>query len=109
MELVKEVYKLAAKFPKSEIYGLANQMRRAAVGIPSNIAEGYKRQHLPEYIQFLSVANGSAAELETQLIISEQLEITKQLDYSKAADLLSEVLKMLHVLLEKLKIKKTIP
>src|SRR4030042_2949164 len=109
MELVEEIYKLTAKFPKSEIYGLVNQMRRAAVGIPSNIAEGYKRQYLPEYIQFLSVANSSAAELETQVVISSKLEQTKHLDYSKALNLLDEVMSMFHVLIQSLKSKKTVP
>ena len=109
IELVKEIYNLTSKFPKSEIYGLVNQMRRAAVAIPSNIAEGDKRQHLPEYIQFLSVANSSAAELETQLIISSQLDKTKNLDYSRAFSLLSEVMSMLHVLIENLKLKKIVP
>jgi len=109
MELVEEIYKLTAKFPKSEIYGLVNQMRRAAVAIPSNIAEGYKRQYLPEYIQFLSVANSSAAELETQVVISSKLEQTKHLDYSKALSLLDEVMSMFHVLIQSLKSKKTVP
>jgi len=109
MELVEEIYKLTAEFPKSEIYGLVNQMRRAAVAIPSNIAEGYKRQHLPEYIQFLFVANSSAAELETQIIISSKLEQTKHLDYSKAVSLLNEVMSMLHVLIQSLRSKRTVP
>jgi len=109
IDLVKEVYKLTTNFPKTEIYGLTNQMRRAAVAIPSNIAEGYKRQYLPEYIQFLSIANSSAAELETQLIISAELEETKKLGYSKVFSLLTEVMSMLHVLIENLKEKRTVP
>ncbi len=65
IDLVKEIYKITNKFPKEEIYVLVSQMRRAAISIPSNIAEGYKRKNLKEYIQFLSIAEASAAELET--------------------------------------------
>lgn len=73
MELAEEVYKITSKLPKAETYGISSQMQRAAVAIPSNIAEGAKRSHTLEYIQFLSIANGSAAELETQLILSKKL------------------------------------
>ena len=59
IELVVEVYRITDSFPKSELYGLVSQMRRAAVSIPSNIAEGYSRGHRPEYIQFIRVAFGS--------------------------------------------------
>ena len=65
IELVKEIYALTRKFPKSETFGLANQMQRAAVSIPSNIAEGHTRQHTGEFRQFLFTALGSAAELDT--------------------------------------------
>ena len=61
MQLVKELYLLTDKFPKDELYGLTSQMQRAAVAIPSNIAEGYLRNHRKEYVQFLSIALGSAA------------------------------------------------
>jgi four helix bundle protein len=71
--LVLEMYKLTANFPKSEIYGLAQQIRRAAVSIPSNIAEGYCRRHKAEYRQFLSIAYGSLSELETQYMLSIDL------------------------------------
>lgn len=71
--MVTEVYKITEKFPKSEIYGLSLQMRRTAVSIPSNIAEGAARNSTKEFLQFLSVAQGSAAELETQLIITSKL------------------------------------
>ena len=75
-ELVLEIYKLTASFPKSEIYGLAKQMRRAAVSIPSNIAEGYCRKHKAEYKQFMSIAYGSLSELETQYLLSFDLSYT---------------------------------
>lgn len=67
MQLVVAVYELTRKLPKSETYGLSSQMQRAAVAIPSNIAEGHSRQHLGEYVQFLSIARGSLGELETYL------------------------------------------
>lgn len=101
IELVKEIYKITGDFPKSELYGLISQMRRAAISIPSNIAEGYKRKNLGEYIQFLSIADASAAELETQIIISKELFST--VNFSKIESLLVEVQKMLTVLIRKLK------
>ena len=106
VELVVEIYKLTRSFPKSETYGLTSQMRRAAVAIPSNIAEGYRRKHTKEYIQFLSIANGSAAELETQIVVAKQLEETKKLNFQKASSLLEEVLKMLNVLISNLSKQK---
>jgi len=77
MNLVKEVYKLTESFPKEEIYGLASQMRRAAVSIPSNVAEGAARNSDKEFIQFLYVSLGSLAELETQLLLSRELGFLK--------------------------------
>jgi four helix bundle protein len=73
MDLVEEVYRLTRDFPKHEVYGLTNQLRRAAVSIPSNIAEGQARRHLKEYLQFVSTAKGSLAELQTQLEIAARL------------------------------------
>jgi len=73
VELVTEIYKVTESFPKSELYGLTNQIRRSAVSIPSNIAEGAARASSKELLQFLSVALGSVAELETQLIVSGNL------------------------------------
>ena len=78
IELVEEVYKATAEFPKEEIYGLTNQMRRASVSIPSNISEGAARGSKKEFIKFLYVALGSLAELETQTIISEKLGYLKK-------------------------------
>lgn len=74
VELVTEIYRLSAEFPESEKFGLTNQMRRASVSIPSNIAEGSARHHAKDFIHFLRIADGSAAELETQLIISSKLD-----------------------------------
>ena len=77
IELVEEVYQATAQFPREEVYGLTNQMRRASVSIPSNISEGAARGSKKEFIKFLYVALGSLAELETQTIISERLGYLK--------------------------------
>ena len=106
MDLVLEIYCITKKFPKNEVYGLASQMRRAAVSIPSNISEGYKRNHLPEYLQFLSVANGSGAELETQIELCKRLPELNHLSYTKAEALLEEVMKMFTVLIRNLTTKR---
>lgn len=73
MELVTEVYTATQAFPKEETFGLTSQLRRAAISIPSNIAEGYGRLHGKETVKFLSFALGSAAEVETQLYIAKNL------------------------------------
>ena len=75
--LVKEIYLITEKFPKSESYGLTNQIRRAAVSIPSNIAEGQGRNSSKEFRQFLSIALGSVAETETQLIIAKEINFLR--------------------------------
>lgn len=73
MDLVVECYRLSREFPKFETYGLANQIQRAAVSVPSNIAEGNERQGAKEFLHFLSIARGSLGELETQLEIAARL------------------------------------
>ena len=103
IELVKEIYKITNQFPREEIYGLSIQMRRAVVSIPSNVAEGYLRKSLKEYLQFLRVAYSSSAELETQLIIAK--DIYQNIDYQKGESLLEEVQKMLNILIKKLENK----
>jgi len=81
MELVKDVYAATSDFPKEELYGLSSQMRRAAVSIVSNIAEGFRRQHNNEFKQFLHITLGSCAELETQSTIARELDyINKQIE-----------------------------
>lgn len=101
--LVKEVYVLTEKFSKSEIFGLSSQMRRAAVSIPSNIAEGYCRGSRKEYTQFLNIAFASGAELETQIMLAESLDLAKRADFQKATSLLGEVMRILNVLIKNLK------
>lgn len=82
--LALEIYKTTKDFPKSETYALTQQMRRAAISIPSNIAEGYGRRHKAEYKQFLSMAYGSLAELETQYLLSIDLGYIKKTRSTKA-------------------------
>lgn len=106
MELVKEIYSLTGSFPKDELFGLRSQMERAVVSIPSQIAEGYLRKHKKEYIYFLSVALGSAAELETQILVCKSLAKFKHLDFTKAESLNEEVMKMLFVLMERVEGKR---
>ena len=98
--LVEEIYKLTKVFPKEEMYGMTAQMRRAAVSIPSNISEGSKRKDLPEYLYFLRTADGSAAELETQLIIAKKLY--GNCDFEASMNLLLEVQNILNVMIAKL-------
>lgn len=73
IELVKEVYKVTKDFPREEQYGLSSQIKRAAISIPSNIAEGFRRRYAKEHKQFLNISLGSCAELETQLVIAKEL------------------------------------
>lgn len=101
MDLVVLIYELTSKFPKSELFGITSQMRRAAISIPSNIAEGWGRKSSKEYLQFMSIAYGSALELETQLILSKRLKLAEEQDFEKAETVLLEVLKMLNSMTNK--------
>lgn len=101
--LVSEVYKITATFPKSENFGLTSQMQRAAVSIPANIAEGYRRGHRPEYVQFLRIAYGSGAELETYFVLVLDLNLSKKQEIQKAENLLEEVMKMLNAIISSLR------
>ena len=102
IELVTEIYELTKKFPKEEIYGLTSQIRRAAISIPSNIAEGKMRGGNIEFRRFLLIAFASGAELETQLIISKRLSQSAKLDYNRVDCLLEEVMRMLNKLISQL-------
>lgn len=106
--LALKVYKITADFPKSEIWGLSSQIQRAAVSIPSNIAEGYARQSLAEYIHFLKIAFGSGAELETQILIAKEINLIDQKRFDEINALLGETMSMLNSLIRKLKTKKSI-
>ena len=98
MEAAKEIYSLVKKLPKEEMFALSDQMRRAAVSIPSNIAEGQARNSTKEFLQFLAIARGSTAELETQLLLCVQVGYLAPTDISALMDKLQEVSKMLNAL-----------
>ncbi len=102
IELVIDIYQLTEKFPKEEIYGIISQIRRSAVSIPSNIAEGKMRGGDQEFKRFLLIAFASGAELETQLFISKKLSKTAKLDYNKVDSSLEEIMKMLNKLISQL-------
>jgi four helix bundle protein len=101
IDLVKEVYKLTGTFPASENFGLTNQIRRAAVSIPSKIAEGQGRNSPKEFRQFLAVGLGSLAELETQLIISQAIEYISQEELHPLLNFLDRIRKMIKSLAER--------
>jgi four helix bundle protein len=106
VDLVSRIYELTKSFPKEEIYGLANQIRRAAVSIPSNISEGAARNHSKEFIQFLYVSLGSLSELETQIIISYNLRFIDENESSKIQNELIEIRKMILGLIRHVENKK---
>jgi four helix bundle protein len=103
VDLVEEAYRVTSSFPENEKFGLTSQMRRAVVSIPSNIAEGSKRVSRKEYRQFILMAYGSGAELETQFIIMNRLGFRRKENTIKGESLLNEILRMLHVLQLKLR------
>jgi four helix bundle protein len=105
MDIVEVCYKLSKQIPQSEIYGLISQIRRAAVSIPANIAEGHGRKTLGEYIQHLSIANGSLKELETHLMIAGRLDYVNEDDIFPALEACSEIGRMLAGLIQKLRQK----
>jgi len=100
--LVKKIYQLTQSFPDAERFGLVSQMRRAAVSIPSNIAEGQARHTRKEFIQFLSHSEGSVAELETQVILAVELAFCALADVQEITDLTTELSKMLDSLRRRL-------
>jgi four helix bundle protein len=94
IELVTEIYRVTKGFPKEETYGLTNQIRRSAVSIPSNLAEGAARSSDKEFSHFISIAIGSIAELETQLIISRNLSYLNVIEFEKINTMLIDIRKM---------------
>lgn len=107
MELVSAVYKLTRTFPDSERFGLASQIQRAAVSIPSNIAEGQGRLATKEFRQFLGIARGSLKELETQLLISIDLTYAGAEDVADCLGLTDEIGRMLNALIKALERRQT--
>tara|TARA_R110000850_G_scaffold30303_35_gene83623 strand:- start:1188 stop:1586 length:399 start_codon:yes stop_codon:yes gene_type:complete len=103
MKLVTDIYKITNHFPESEKFGLINQMRRAAVSVPSNIAEGFGRNSTGDYIRFLQIASGSPYELQTQLSISQNLRFASEDTCQAPTQLAVECERMLSSLISKLK------
>jgi four helix bundle protein len=103
MQLTVAVYRLTQEFPREEIYGLTSQIRRSAVSLPSNIAEGHGRLNTGEYRQFLGIARGSNCELQTQLEIARALKFGNSKSLDEAEGLSHEVGKMLYATLESIK------
>ena len=102
MLLAKEIYRLCRMLPKEETYALSDQMRRAAISIPSNIAEGFSRNSDKEFSYFLRVAAGSKSELETQLYLGQEVGYYSNDDIKEAQTLCFEIGKMIYVLLRKI-------
>ena len=102
-----DIYEATSNFPASEVYGLTAQIRRAAVSIPSNIAEGYSRGHTAEYVRFVNLAYGSLAELQTQLMLARDLGYLEQSVYEKIASQYEDLEHMLSALMRGLKGKES--
>ena len=109
INFVTEIYKETESFPKSEMYGLVSQIRRATVSIASNIAEGNSRRSVPDYVQFLRISRGSCAEVETQLIISKNLGFLNEEKSLKLNQDIIEISKMLNGLINSLKQSINLP
>jgi four helix bundle protein len=106
IQLATAIYQLTRDFPREEIFGLTSQMRRAAVSIASNIAEGQGRMSTGEFQQFLGIARGSSFELQTQLVIARNLELSNTKSIAEAEALSCEITKMINGLLKSLKQKQ---
>lgn len=106
MDLVAEVYQVVKKLPKEELYALSDQIRRAVISIPSNIAEGYGRNSSKEFSHFISIAKGSKSELETQLLLCVKIDYLKESDIQNMMYLIDQVGKMLYSLQKKLTVNQ---
>lgn len=102
MDLVETVYRLTKNFPPAEQWGLISQMRRAAISVPSNIAEGYGRQATGEYRHHVSIGRGSLLELETQLLLATRLKYLQAFDAESVLKEIDEISRMLATLVSKL-------
>ncbi len=104
--LCGRIYTLTKRFPPDERFGLTSQLRRAAVSIPSNIAEGYNRNTTKEYVRFLFIALGSLGEIETQMMLSRDLHMCEGRQCDEMLELVSEINRMLRALIRSLKRKE---
>lgn len=107
LDLAFMIYAATEKFPSQERYGLSSQIQRASVSIPSNIAEGRQRGTRKDYIRFLRIALGSAAEIETQLFLTKRFAWSKNIDFLPVESLLVEVTKMLKAMIRQLNLNVT--
>jgi four helix bundle protein len=107
VELTTDVYKLTSKFPESERFGLTHQMRRAAVSVASNIAEGYGRLTKGEYVQFLGHARGSCSEIETQIVIAKNLGFGAAQSLDSAETRCNDVGRLLGALIKSIRAKQS--
>lgn len=99
MDLTEEIYRVVKFLPREETYALSDQLRRAAVSVPSNIAEGHGRNSDKEFVKFLSIARGSLLEVETQLLICNRLALISETQTGKAQSFITEIGKMLNALI----------
>jgi four helix bundle protein len=102
IELVKGVYALTRQFPKHETYALADQLRRSSVSVPSNIAEGQTRQHTRDFRRFLYIALGSAAEVDTQIVIAQEPGYISEQEATGVQERIVELRKMIYTLISRL-------
>jgi four helix bundle protein len=102
MQMVTCIYQLTGDFPKNELYGLTSQIRRCAISIPSNIAEGYGRNSTDDYLRFLNISQASLYELQTQLEISANLNFLEKVDFEKIYEATREIERMLSSLIMKI-------
>jgi four helix bundle protein len=107
VELVVVIYRITTKFPHAELYGLTSQIRRAAISIPSNIAEGQGRNTTRDFIHFLSIAHGSLKEMETQVIISQRLGFIEDKETSSIIESTNEIGRLISGLSKALKKKSS--
>lgn len=107
IDIVTDLYQLVKNFPKEELYALSSQLKRAAVSIPSNIAEGYGRNSTQSYIHFVSISRGSLFELETQLLVAQKLKFFKnEILFSNIMNQITEETKMINSFITKLESSK---
>jgi len=100
--LVEKIYELTESFPSQEKFGLCSQIRRAAVSVPSNVAEGFRRRHKKEFQQFLNISMGSLAEIETQLVISSKLNYISEVEAEDMYEIIDHICRMIVNLMKKL-------
>jgi len=105
-QLSLNIYRVTESFPKVEVYGMVSQMRRSAMSIPANIAEGYRRGHRKEYIQFLRIAQGSCGELETFMSMSKDLGFITEKDFEGLDTAQDEISRLLQALISSLSTKR---